>query len=45
MQKLTSILVSQVGFSIELTHLDGHKFVVDVDGIIECDQVKCIPSK
>jgi len=34
-----------VGFSIELTHLDGHKFVVDVDGVIECDQVKRIPSK
>jgi len=34
-----------VGFSIELTHLDGHKFVVDVDGVIECDQVKRIPNK
>jgi len=34
-----------VGFSIELTHVDGHKFVVDVDGVIECDEVKRIPGK
>jgi len=34
-----------VGFSIELTHLDGHKFIVDVDDVVECDEVKRIPGK
>lgn len=33
------------GFSIELTHLDGHKFTVDVDGVTECDHVMRVPGK
>jgi len=34
-----------VGFSITLTHLDGHKFVVNVSGVTECDEVKRVPGK
>jgi len=33
------------GFSIELTHLDGHKFTVKVDGVTECDHVMRVPGK
>jgi len=33
------------GFSIELTHLDGHKFTVKVDDVTECDHVMRVPGK
>jgi len=33
------------GFTIELTHVDGHKFSVDVDGVTECDHVMRVPGK
>jgi DnaJ-class molecular chaperone len=35
----------QTGFKIELTHLDGHKFTVNVDGVTECDHVLRVPGK
>ena len=35
----------QTGFSVELTHVDGHKFTVDVDGVTECDHVMRVPGK
>ena len=35
----------QTGFEIELTHLDGHKFTVKVDGVTECDHVRRVPGK
>jgi len=34
-----------VGFSIELTHVDDHKFTVQVDGVIDCDHVLRVPGK
>lgn len=34
-----------VGFSITLEHLDGHKFIVNVSGVTECDEVKRVPGK
>lgn len=34
-----------VGFSMELEHLDGHKFNVDVEGVTECDDVLRVPGK
>mmetsp|Transcript_19077 Transcript_19077/g.54983 ORF Transcript_19077/g.54983 Transcript_19077/m.54983 type:complete len:378 (-) Transcript_19077:831-1964(-) len=33
------------GFKIDLTHLDGHKFTVNVDGVTECDHVMRVPGK
>lgn len=30
---------------MELTHVDGHKFTVDVDGVTECDHVMRVPTK
>jgi len=33
------------GFSLELSHVDGHKFTVDVDGVTECDHVMRVPGK
>jgi len=33
------------GFSIGLTHVDGHKFTVDIDGVTECDHVMRVPGK
>lgn len=33
------------GFSIGLTHVDGQKFTVDVDGVTECDHVIRVPGK
>jgi len=33
------------GFKVELTHLDGHKFTVNVDGVTECDHVMRVPGK
>jgi len=33
------------GFSLDLTHVDGHKFSVDVDGVTECDHVMRVPGK
>lgn len=36
---------SLTGFSLELTHVDGHKFTVDVDGVTECDHVMRVPGK
>ena len=28
-----------------MTHVDGHKFTVDVDGVTECDHVMRVPGK
>lgn len=36
---------SLTGFSVELTHVDEHKFTVDVDGVTECDHVMRVPGK
>lgn len=33
------------GFSITLTHLDDHKFTVNVDEVTECDHVLRVPGK
>jgi len=33
------------GFSLELAHVDGHKFTIDVDGVTECDHVMRVPGK
>lgn len=33
------------GFSHEFTHLDGHKFTINVDGVTECDHVMRAPGK
>jgi len=33
------------GFSVELVHVDGHKFTVDIEDITECDQVVRVPGK
>lgn len=33
------------GFSHEFTHLDGHKFSVNVDGVTECDHVMRVSGK
>lgn len=33
------------GFSREFTHLDGHKFRVNVDGVTECDHVMRVSGK
>jgi len=33
------------GFSHEFTHLDGHKFTVDVTGVTECDHVMRVTGK
>lgn len=36
---------SQTGFSHEFTHLDGHKFTVNVSGVTECDHVMRVTGK
>jgi len=33
------------GFTHEFTHLDGHKFSVNVDGVTECDHVMRVSGK
>lgn len=33
------------GFSVTLTHLDGHKFTVNIDEVTECDHVLRVPGK
>jgi len=33
------------GFGHEFTHLDGHKFSVNVDGVTECDHVMRVSGK
>lgn len=33
------------GFSITLTHMDGHKFTVNVNDVTECDHVMRVPGK
>jgi len=33
------------GFSHEFTHLDGHKFMVNVEGVTECDHVMRVSGK
>mmetsp|Transcript_30369 Transcript_30369/g.61230 ORF Transcript_30369/g.61230 Transcript_30369/m.61230 type:complete len:377 (+) Transcript_30369:272-1402(+) len=33
------------GFSHEFTHLDGHKFTINVDGVTECDHVMRVSGK
>jgi len=35
----------QTGFKMDLTHLDGHKFTITVDGVTECDHVMRVPGK
>ena len=35
----------QTGFAHEFTHLDGHKFTVNVDGVTECDHVMRVTGK
>jgi DnaJ-class molecular chaperone len=35
----------QIGFSVTLTQLDGVKFTVQIDDVIECDQVMRVPGK
>jgi len=34
-----------VGFTLELSHVDDHKFSVEVDGVTECDHVMRVPGK
>ena len=36
---------SQTGFVHEFTHLDGHKFKVEVTGVTECDHVMRVSGK
>merc|ERR1712232_186469 len=33
------------GFKVELTHLDDHKFDVEVNGVTDCDYVLRVPGK
>lgn len=33
------------GFKLTLTHLDGQKFVITVDGVTECDHIMRVPGK
>lgn len=33
------------GFSLELSHVDGHEFTVDVKDVTECDHVLRVPGK
>jgi len=33
------------GFQKEITHLDGKKFTINVDGVTECDHVMRVPGK
>lgn len=40
-----SLVDSLTGFTLELTHVDDHKFTVDVDGVTECDHVMRVPGK
>ena len=35
----------KTGFSVTLTHLDGHTFTVDIEDVTECDHVMRIPAK
>lgn len=35
----------QTGFSLELSHVDGHEFTVDVKDVTECDHVLRVPGK
>lgn len=45
MNKEIPLVDALTGFSLELTHVDGHKFTVDVDGVTECDHVMRVPTK
>jgi len=38
-------LSHQTGFKHEFTHLDGHKFTVNVEGVTECDHVMRVTGK
>lgn len=40
-----SLVDALTGFSLSLTHVDGHKFSVDVDGVTDCDHVMRVPGK
>ena len=37
--------LNQTGFQITLEHLDGNKFTLNVDDVIECDHVMRVPGK
>jgi len=45
MTKEIPLVDALTGFSLGLTHVDGHKFTVDVDGVTECDHVMRVPMK
>lgn len=40
-----SLLLLQTGFSVTLRQLDGEKFTLKIDDIIECDHVMRVPGK
>ena len=39
------LLDALTGFKRTLTHVDGQKFVITVDGVIECDHIMRVPGK
>lgn len=39
------VIASQTGFSFTLTHLDDHKFTINVSDVTECDYVMRVPGK
>mmetsp|Transcript_7055 Transcript_7055/g.8776 ORF Transcript_7055/g.8776 Transcript_7055/m.8776 type:complete len:376 (+) Transcript_7055:87-1214(+) len=43
--KEISLVDALTGFSMEATHVDGHKFTVDIEDVTECDQVVRVPGK
>jgi len=45
MTKEIPLVDALTGFSLGLTHVDGHQFTVDVDGVTECDHVMRVPGK
>lgn len=45
MSRDITLVDSLTGFTLELEHVDGHKFTVEVDGVTECDHVMRVPGK
>jgi len=45
MSKEIPLVDALTGFEMELTHVDNHKFTVEVDGVTECDHVMRVPGK
>lgn len=43
--KEISLVDALTGFSMEATHVDGHKFTIDIEDVTECDQVVRVPGK